>query len=136
MSFSPFVRQLGAQPGVQLNPLLESLNAVDADAADQVFAAVARLTRGRIDQPFVVTRGDFYRKTGKKASNRVLALNEAKMQIYEGLNGGGAGAAVVMRVVSGAAQKRYIRVSLVQGVLKYNGAVTYDGSHAYNGLIA
>lgn len=112
MSINPFVRQLGAQPGVQLNPLLESLSAVDADAADQVFAAVARLTRGRIDQPFVVTRGDFYRKTGPAAPIRLLALNETKLQIYEGLNGGGAGAAVVMRLVSGAAQNRYVSVAL------------------------
>jgi len=115
MSINPFVRQLGAQPGVQLNPLLESLSAVDADAADQVFAAVARLTRGRIDQPFVVTRGDFYRKTGPAAPIRLLALNEAKLQIYEGLNGGGAGAAVVMRLVSGAAVKRYAVVDFGGG---------------------
>ena len=136
MSFSPFVRQLGAQPGVQLNPVIDGLSAIDPDASDQVFAAVARLTRGRIDRPFVVTRGDFYRKTGPAAPIRVLALNEAKLQIFEGLSSGGAVAAVVSRLVPEGALKRYALVDLGDVVppppppgihLSGSGAIALDG---------
>lgn len=111
MSIAPFARQLEHQPGVQLNPLLQSLLDVDATEPDQVFAVVARLTRGPIDRAMLVTRGDFYRKTGPKASNRVLAINEAKMQTFEALNAGALGA-VVMRLAPGSAVKRYALVAV------------------------
>lgn len=102
-------RKLGFQPGVQLNQLVDGTGDVDAGGSDQVVAAVARLTRGRIDRPFLVNRENFLRKTGSSASSRVSALNEAKMQVFDALNGGSA-AAVLSRLVPAGAQKRYALV--------------------------
>lgn len=133
---SGFTRKLGQQPGIQLNPIAEAISTIDAGAADQAFACVARLTRGRIDRPFVVTRGNFFRMTGPKASNKVLALNEAKMQVWEGLNSGGALAALVMRLTPSTAEKGYIGVTLAQGMLTYDGTWAYDGSQTYSGIKA
>lgn len=106
MSFRPFVRQLGYQPGVQLNPLADLTDGVSPDNADQILAVVARLTRGRIDRPFRVNRSNFLAKTGPAESIRANALNEAKLQTYEALNNGGY-EAVVMRLAPVEAVKSY-----------------------------
>lgn len=111
MSFRAFVRQLGQQPGVQLNPLLDNTDGVDAGGADQVAAMVARLTRGRIDRPIRVTRGTFLAKTGAPAPMRVSALNEARIQMAEALDNG-ASEMVVMRIVPAAAVKKYASVTI------------------------
>lgn len=111
MSIRPFVRQLGAQPGVQLNPLADTTDSAVPDNTDQIVGAVARLSRGRIDRPFRVNRGNFISKTGKPESIRVNALNEAKLQIYEALNNG-AYEAVVQRLVPAAAAKSYALINL------------------------
>lgn len=102
----PFTRQLGYQPGVQLNPLRDNTDGAVPDNSDQVFAVVARLTRGRIDRPFLVDRGNFLAKTGAPESVRVSALNEAKLQTYEALMNG-AYRAVVQRLTPAAAAKSY-----------------------------
>lgn len=112
MSFKPFVRQLGYQPGVQLNPLLDNTDGVDLGNADQVVAMVARMTRGRIDKPIRINRGNFKAKAGETDPMRVSALNEARIQASEALNGG-AQELVVMRIVPNAsAVKSYIGVTL------------------------
>lgn len=112
MSFQPFVRQLGFQPGVQLNPLQDNTDGVDAGNADQVAAVVARLSRGRIDRPIRVNRGNFLAKTGTPEPMRISALNEARIQINEALNNG-AQEMVVMRITPAAtAVKRYAAVTL------------------------
>jgi hypothetical protein len=112
MSSLPFVRQLGAQPGVQLNPLQDATDGAAPDNADQVLAAVARLTRGHIDRPIRVHRGNLLAKTGPAVSIRENALNEAKIQVHEALNNG-AVEAVLMRLVPAGAVKRYVSVALV-----------------------
>jgi hypothetical protein len=108
--FRSFVRQLGAQPGVQLNPLADQTDGVSPDNSDQVVAVIARLTRGRIDRPFRVNRSNFIAKTGLAESPRVNALNEAKLQLYEALENG-AYEAVVQRLTSSAAAKLYAVVN-------------------------
>lgn len=114
--FRPWTRQLGYQPGVQLNPLLDATDGVSPDNSDQKVAVIARLTRGRIDEPFRVNRNNFLAKTGPAESSRVNALNEAKLQTYEAL-GNGAVEAVVQRLVSASAAKSY-------AVINFSGTPT------------
>jgi hypothetical protein len=115
MSFRPFVRQLGSQPGVQLNPLIDSSEAIgQADVADQIFGALARLTRGRIDEPFLVNRGNIFRATGQPASMRDSLLNEAKIQINDGLNAGALGA-VVQRLIAADSVQRFALIRFASG---------------------
>ena len=109
MSFRPFVRQLGFQPGVQLNPLADATDGAVPDNSDQVFAMLGRFTRGRIDRPFRVNRSNFLTKTGPSESIRTNALNEAKLQAYEALNNG-AYEAVLMRLTPAAAAKKWATV--------------------------
>jgi len=59
-----FVRQLGAESGVQLNPLRDASEIPTTDNADQVFGIMMRATRGRIDKPFTVDRGNVFKKLG------------------------------------------------------------------------
>lgn len=104
--FRAFVRQLGFQPGVQLNPLLDQTDGAVPDNSDQIVAACARLTRGRIDRPFRVNRSNLMSKTGPAESARVNALNESKLQVYEALENG-AFEAVLMRMAPAAAAKSF-----------------------------
>lgn len=102
----PFVRQLGSQPGVQLNPLVDNTDGAAPDNSDQVIATLARLTRGRIDRPFRVNRSTLLRLTGPGASLRASALNEAKLQVYEALQNG-AYEAVIQRLSAADAVRSY-----------------------------
>lgn len=108
--FRPFVRQLGFQPGVQLNPLADQTDGAVLDNSDQVFGIVMRATRGRIDKPFKVNRTNLMLKTGPAEAVRVSALNEAKLQAYEALESG-AYEAVVSRLVPAAAAKSYATIN-------------------------
>ena len=122
--FRPFTRQLGMQPGIQLNPLADQTDGTVPDQSDQVIATVARLTRGRIDRPFRVTRNNFIAKTGPAEAMRVNALNEAKLQVYEALNqpgGAAAASAVIQRLVPAAAAKSY-------AVVNFSGTPTETAS--------
>lgn len=101
----PFVRQLGQQPGVQLNKLIDQTDGVGQDQSDQSFAVCARLSRGRIDRPFVVDRSTFLALTGPAETIRANALNEAKLQTYEALNNGAASAVVMRMTHTDAAMK-------------------------------
>lgn len=102
----PFVRQLGAEPGVQLNPLRDLSELPATGNADQSFGVVMRATRGRIDRPFRVDRGTLGRKLGRGETIRQNALNEAWVQVAEALNNG-AYEAVVSRLVTDAARIRW-----------------------------
>lgn len=97
-----FVRQLGAEVGVQLNPLRDESGIPSQDNSDQVFAIMMRATRGRIDKPFKVDRGNVSKKLGKGEQIRVSALNEAYVHVVEALNNG-AYEAVIQRLATGAA---------------------------------
>lgn len=102
-----FVRQLGAESGVQLNPLRDNSEIPTvSDNSDQVFGVMGRFTRGRIDKPFKVNRGNVIKKIGKGETMRVLALNEVYVHVVEALNMGGY-EAVVQRLVPDAAVVKY-----------------------------
>ena len=101
-----FVRQLGAESGVQLNPLKDNSELPSTDNSDQVFGIIMRATRGRIDKPFVVDAGTVYTKLGNGESMRVNALNEAWCHVVEALNNG-AYEAVVMRLSTPKAKIKY-----------------------------
>lgn len=107
MSFIPFTRSLGKRSGVQLNYILDdSERFVPGDGA-QVFAGVARFTRGRIDRAFPVSRGEMRRLLGAPASPAVNALNEAYVHIYEAFQNG-AQRAVISRLVPAAAALKWM----------------------------
>lgn len=118
-----FVRQLGAEPGVQLNPLRDNSEVPSSDNADQVFGIIMRATRGRIDKPFKVNRGNVRTKLGKGDQVRVNTLNEAYVHVVEALNNG-AYEAVVQRLVSSDAVVKW----LVVNVDSATGAITYSVS--------
>ena len=83
-----FVRQLGAESGVQLNPLRDNSEIPSTDNSDQIFGIMMRATRGRIDKPFVVDSGNVYTKLGKGEPIRKNALNEAWVHVVEALSNG------------------------------------------------
>lgn len=116
--FYPHTRQLGAQPGVQLNPLRDNTDGFAADASDQVAAMVGRFKRGRIDAPFKVNRGNLRAKLGSPESIRISALNEAYVQTYEAVNGG-AYEVVISRLATDAAVNSFAVFNNVLGVSSF-----------------
>lgn len=114
-----FTRQLGHQPGIQLNPLRDSSERPATGNQDQVFALVGRFPRGRIDRPFRVNRANVGARLGRPEPMRSSALNEAHVSLVEALNKG-AYEAVVYRLSTAAAKLSWI-------VVKSDGtAVTAD----------
>ena len=106
-----FVRQLGAQSGVQLNPLRDDSEIPATGNADQIFGIAMRATRGRIDKPFRVNSGNVLRKLGRGEPIRVSALNEAWVHVVEALNNG-AYEAVVQRLTTASAVISWAKVSV------------------------
>ena len=105
-----FTRQLGSESGVQLNPLRDNSEIPAGDNSDQVFGIIMRATRGRIDKPFVVDRGNVMKRLGKGEQLRLSALNEAWVHVVEALNKG-AYQAVVQRLVTPAAAIKWAAVA-------------------------
>lgn len=106
-----FVRQLGSQSGVQLNPLRDDSEIPTTGNSDQIFAIAMRATRGRIDKPFRVNSGNVLRKLGRGESIKASALNEAWVHVVEALNNG-AYEAVVQRLATSAAVISWAKVSV------------------------
>ncbi|THF67529.1 hypothetical protein E6C76_04005 [Pseudothauera nasutitermitis] len=106
-----FVRQLGSESGVQLNPLRDNSEIPTTDNSDQVFGIMMRATRGRIDKPFAVDRGNVFKKLGSGEQVRLSALNEAWVHVVEALNKG-AYQAIVQRLSTSAAVIKYAVVAL------------------------
>ena len=107
MSAIPFTRNLGRRSGVQLNQVLDQTERFVPGDSAQVFAGVARFTRGRIDRAFPVSRDQMRRLLGAPVSPAVNALNEAYVHVYEGfLNG--AQRAVISRLVPDAATLKWM----------------------------
>ena len=106
-----FSRQLGAQPGIQLNPVLDNTDGFAPDTSDQVFGTVMRSTRGRIDKPFYVDSGTVSAKLGAGESMRVTPLNEAYVHVVEALNNGATQAAIQRLVPSTAVLQMMIAVT-------------------------
>lgn len=133
-----FVRQLGTQPGVQLNPLLDNSEIPALDNSDQRFGIMMRATRGRIDKPFLVDRGNVFKKIGRGEQLRVSQLNEAWIHVVEALNNG-ASEAVVQRLVTSASSVKYVcayigsgavlSATIVGGVI--TGVVITNGGTGY-----
>lgn len=105
---SSFVRQLGQQPGTQLNPLRDqSGQSGNLGTWDQTVALAMRAKRGRVDRPFTVRRSDFKLALGKPESIAVNPLNEAMVIAYEGLRKG-AGSLVVKRLTDGTHSVKWV----------------------------
>lgn len=102
-----FVRQLGNQPGVQLNPIKDRTNGGTLGVFDQTVALLGRFTRGRIDRPFRVNLSNFQAMLGKPASIGLSLLNEAYVQAYEALQRG-ARELVVQRLSVTAAANSWV----------------------------
>lgn len=105
-----FTRQIGDQPGVQLNAIIDRTgNGVLGDW-DQSAAIVGRFPRGRIDKPFTVDGSNFYEKLGKPtAITSTNLLAEAHSQAYEAVRNG-ARRLVVARLTTSAAVVRWAGV--------------------------
>jgi hypothetical protein len=122
-----FVRTLGYQPGVQLNPLRDNTNdGIQTGNADQVVAVVGRFTRGRIDKPFLVDLSNWALKLGNPESLAAQALAECRLQVYECLNKG-AQAVLVSRLVPAAAALQWVNV------ITGSGATTFTTTNSPNG---
>ena len=115
MSSYPHTRQLGAQAGVQLNPLRDNTDGFAPDLSDQVAAIFGRFKRGRIDAPFKVNRGNLRAKLGAPESTRISPLNEAYVHAYEMVNSG-AYELVVNRLVPATAAVRWAVFNIVANV--------------------
>lgn len=101
-----FVRQLGAESGVQLNPLRDESALPAQSISDQVFAIPMRATRGHIDRAFKVHEGNVQKKLGRGEPTRLNAINEAMVHVIEGVRNGGY-EAVVSRLVTSAAKIKW-----------------------------
>jgi len=107
MSAIPFTRSLGVRSGVQLNYIKDDSERFVGGDSGQVFAGVARFTRGRIDKAFSVSRGEMFRLLGAPVSPSVSALNEAMLHVYEAFQNG-AQRAVISRLVPAAASLKWM----------------------------
>ena len=97
-----FTRQLGSEPGVQINPLKDRTTGGVLGTFDQTAAIVGRFTRGRIDKPFRVNRSTLKTLLGKPASISLSLLNEAYVHVYEALQRGAREVVVSRLSVPGA----------------------------------
>lgn len=125
-----FTRQLGAESGVQLNPLQDSSELpMLFDVADQCFGILMRATRGRIDKPFKVNRNNVYRLLGFGESIRNTRLNEAWVHVVEAVNKGTYEAVVQRLVPRELAKLSYIVVrqtSYTANAVDGNGNTIFD----------
>lgn len=120
-----FVRALGRQPGVQLNPLIDASELNARTIADQTFAMPLRAERGRIDRAITVNRNNVVAKLGKAGTIRANALNEAWAQLYEGLSVSGGSAVVARMVQLDQAVIKWVTVGVTPGAAAEDPS-TYD----------
>lgn len=114
---SIFTRQLGAESGVQLNPLRDNSEIATVDNYDQIFAIMMRATRGRIDKPFLVDRSNVKRRLGNGEPMRVSDLNEAWVHVVEALNNGAYSAVVQRLTVASASAISYAVATIGSGAV-------------------
>lgn len=127
MSSYPHTRQLGAQAGVQLNPLRDNTDGFAPDGSDQVVALFGRFKRGRIDAPFKVNRGNLRKKLGAPESIRISALNEAYVQAYEMVNAG-AYELVVSRLAPATAVNNFALFAMTANVGTFTSSANVPGT--------
>lgn len=125
-----FVRQLGAESGVQLNPLRDNSEIPASGNSDQVFGIMMRSMRGRIDRPFVVDRANVFKKLGHGQQIRQSALNEAWVHVVEALNKG-AYEAVIQRLTTTAAKIKYAIIKQGENALSFEVADDLPESEPY-----
>lgn len=118
-----FVRALGEQSGVQLNPLGDNSEMPTTGTADQNLAIAMRATRGRIDKAFSVDGSNFYKRLGYGETLRANALNEAWIHVQEALTNGTA-QAVVTRMVGIDAQNKWMTISIDKATSAISFAVS------------
>ncbi|MGX2973731.1 hypothetical protein ACWIUH_01420 [Ursidibacter arcticus] len=105
-----FSRGLGFEPGVQLNPTIDSSEGFAVNAVEeQSFGCVARLVRGPIDRAFSVSKANARKITGQPEPIRKNELNNAHTQLLEAVNNG-AKRAIVARLVGTDARNRWVVV--------------------------
>ncbi|MDW0357793.1 MULTISPECIES: hypothetical protein [Vreelandella] len=117
-----FVRQLGAESGVQLNPLADNSEIPTTGNEDQIFATAIRATRGRIDRAFKVNRSNVRQRLGPGEPMRDNELNEAYVHVREALDNG-AYEAVIARLHGDTATLSWIVVKQ-----EATGAFTFEVS--------
>ena len=122
-----FVRALGNESGVQLNPLVDNSEMPATGSADQNFAIAMRSTRGRIDKAFGVDSSNFYSRLGRGETLRANALNEAWIHVLEALNSGSY-TAVVARMVGSDAKNSWMTstIEAVTHSISYTVSVSDD----------
>lgn len=110
-----FVRQVGHESNVQLNPLRDTSELPSLNISDQVFGIAARFTRGRIDRAFKVDTSNARSKLGRGEPVRVSALNEPYVHVFEALDQG-AYEAVISRLTTSAAKVKWATVTITPAV--------------------
>lgn len=133
-----FTRQLGSQPGVQLNPIKDRTDGALLGVFDQTAAVVGRFSRGRIDRPFRVNRATLKTLLGNPASISLSLLNEAYVHTYEALQRGArevlvsrlnvTAAAVSFAVFTSAAASTFTVAAAVPGTA-HTFSVKHLGCH-------
>lgn len=89
-------RELGQQPGVQVNSILDETTLSQELVADRVIGFVGKFLRGPIHRPFVVNKGNLVRRLGTPEQIRVDERNQTYVHVAEALRIG-IQAAVVQR---------------------------------------
>lgn len=108
---SVFTRSLGYEPGIQLNPTIDSSEGFATDTVEeQTMAGVMRLPRGYIDRAFRVNKGNVATITGKPEAVRKNHLNIAHTQLVEAVKKG-ARTCLVSRLVGENAVIKWILVN-------------------------
>lgn len=105
-----FVRQIGEQSGIQLNPTVDRTDGI-AGIGDQTAAIVGSFTRGRIDKPFWVDSQTLRARLGAPVSIAKSLLNEAYLHVYEALNNG-AQQVLVSRLVRTTQTNNYVAIQV------------------------
>lgn len=108
MSRANFVRQLGAAPNVQLNPLVDLTVASNQTDASTMIATLAHLSRGRTDRPFVVNNSNFDVLLGRLPRLSRSRLSEALYQIRHFLDTYPQGRVVVARLAKATAVNKSV----------------------------
>ncbi|MEC7118336.1 MAG: hypothetical protein VXW65_00325 [Pseudomonadota bacterium] len=108
-----FTRQLGAAPGVQLDPTIDDTLPSNQSDADTMVATLAHLTRGRTDRAFVVNSSNYDARLGRLPSLKRSRMSEALYQIRHFLDTYPQGRVVVSRLAKAGAVTKpiYIGVS-------------------------
>lgn len=115
-----FVRTLGNESGIQLNPLVDGSGIPDTGTDERSFATAIRTTRGRIDKAFAVTSSSFFTMAGYGETVRSNALNEGWVHVYEAL-ANGAYQGVLSRLIGDDAALSWIILSVdASGKISYS----------------